>query len=211
MVDDDFDSLKNEMIFEAVKKAVKRDPTNWAQGMEGLGFMWVDDDNGQEELEERSAKPENARQKVLVGYFEGDIERSESILKAFMDEKNSEKPNYALIRRYFKHGNNRLKELLLFGLESSPTDVGLLNDIGFFHSHHNMLGTVISVFSRACKEEADLDKFGEIALLFHSETDPDGYDALHELGTWFDSRSPKKKVIDEIKRSLESASEQIEF
>ncbi|MBF0421210.1 MAG: hypothetical protein HQL78_13745 [Magnetococcales bacterium] len=207
----DLDGLRNEMMFEAVKSTVKSDPNSWACNLESLGFSWVDDDDGRESIEEYAAKPENAGQKLLVDYFEGNVEFSVPVLRAFLDEKNAAKPNYPLIRKYFRCGNKRLKELLFHALESFPADIDLLNDVCFFHSNCNVLKSLITVFIRACEEETDPDKFRKIALLFHFETSAYSYAALHELGLRFDRSSLKGKIISEINSYLQSIPEDIEF
>ena len=207
---DDFDSLHDEMVFDAVKEALGKDVQDLSR-LESLGFVWVDDDNGQEELEEKLAKPENERQRLLLNYLEGDVGISESILGAYLEEMAVSEPNFPLFRRYFKRGNPNLKDLLMFGLESLPTNLELLRWIGFFHSNNRILGAVISIFKNACEKETDLGKFEEIALLFHSETEADGYDALHDLGVQFGPISPKGIVVDKIKRNLESTPYDVKF
>jgi hypothetical protein len=147
MKDDDFDRLRREAKFDAASKAIKKDPDNWSNSLEELGFAWVDDGYGdEEEAEEKSAKTENNRQVLLTDYFNGFMELSEDILNAFIAERDSDEPNYPLIRKYFKQGNDRLKELLLAGLKRQPTDITFLGDLCFFHSHKNILSTLMGAF-----------------------------------------------------------------
>ena len=47
-------------------------------------------------------------------------------------------------------------------------------------------------------KEKDLGKFEELTLSFYYGTDPDGYDALHELSERFDPYSDKGVVITRI-------------
>ena len=69
MVDDDYEKIMRELRIEQVSKAIKENPKNWSRKLEELGFQWFDDENNQEQEEERSAKPENPDQELLVGYF----------------------------------------------------------------------------------------------------------------------------------------------
>ena len=95
MIDDDYEKLKREIVFEKVTKAIKEDPKNWIKQVEDLGFEYFDDGYGdEEELEERLAKPENPNQELLVDYFEGDTELSDQMLDAFLTEKDSEQFYY---------------------------------------------------------------------------------------------------------------------
>ena len=125
MSDDDFERLRRELVFEQVSKAIKENPKNWASKFVELGFQWVDDESG-EEVEENIAKPENLNQELLVAYFKGAAKLSEQVLDTYLAEKESATPNYPLIRKYFKRGNEHLRRLLIFGLERRPTDIGLL-------------------------------------------------------------------------------------
>ena len=75
MINDDYERIKREIVFEKVAKAIKEDPKNWIKQVEDLGFEWFDDGYGdEEELEEKLAGPENPNQEFLVAYFKGDIE-----------------------------------------------------------------------------------------------------------------------------------------
>ena len=65
MIDDDYEKIRREIVFEKVAKAIKEDPKNWGKQIEdlNLGFTWVDDGYGdEEELEEELAQPENYNQ-----------------------------------------------------------------------------------------------------------------------------------------------------
>ena len=139
MIDDDFEKIKREIVFEKVAKALKEDPKNWIKQLEDIGFEYFDDGYGdEEELEEKLAKPENPNQELLVDYFEGDIEFPDQMLDAFLTEKDSDAPNYPLCRKYFKRGNDNLKRLIISGLKRSPADIGLLSDLTFFHEFKNI-------------------------------------------------------------------------
>ena len=87
MIDDDYEKIKREIVFEKVAKAIKEDPKNWIKQVEDLGFEYFDDGYGdEEELEEKLAKPENPNQELLVDYFEGDMELSDQMLDAFLTD-----------------------------------------------------------------------------------------------------------------------------
>jgi hypothetical protein len=160
----------------------------------------------------RTEPTQNNHQVLLTDYFNGFMELSEDILDAFIVERDSDEPNYPLIRKYFKQGNDRLKELLLAGLSRKPTDITFLGDLCFFHSHKNILSTLLPVFKLACVEEQDSNHFGDIAKLFYFETEPDGYDALYELLTMFDQQSDKGNILKEISKEVNSKQDDdIEF
>jgi len=192
-------NLKDELLFDQVSDAIKKNPKNYRSKLEELGFTWVDDGYGdEEEIEERYAVPTNPNQEFLVAYFEGHIKLTEQVLNTYLTEKYSGAPNYPLIRRYYKQGNPYLKDLLLFGLKKDPTNLGLIDDLSFFHQHKNILKELIQVYLLACMEEKDLGKFEELTLSFYYGTDPDGYDALHELSQRFGPYSEKGTVITRI-------------
>ena len=100
----DYQRLKNEMIHDKVDEIFRKHPGNYISAMEEIGFKYNDDDD-RDEIEEKNAQPENQNQRDLVDYFEGHLELSESILTAFLKEKDAEEPNLALIRKYFKQAN----------------------------------------------------------------------------------------------------------
>ncbi|MBT8368557.1 MAG: hypothetical protein KJP23_28015 [Deltaproteobacteria bacterium] len=95
MIDDDYEKIKREIVFEKAAKAIKEDPKNWIKQLEDIGFEYFDDGDGdEEELEEKLAKPENPNQELLVDYFDGKIELSAQMLDAFLTEKDSEQFYY---------------------------------------------------------------------------------------------------------------------
>jgi hypothetical protein len=67
--DDDFEKVRHEVAFEQVSKAIKENPKNWAKKLEELGFQWVDDESGEEEVEEDIAKSQNLNQERLLDAF----------------------------------------------------------------------------------------------------------------------------------------------
>ena len=211
MVDDDYEKLKRELRFEQVSKAIKEDPKNWTKKLEEMGFQWFDDEYDQEEAEEESAIPENRNQELLVGYFEGSVKFSDQMLDSFLAEKESPNPNYPLFRKYFKKGNENLKRLLIFGLEKNPTDIGLLNDLGFFHEFKNILGELIQFYLSACEKENDLRNYEDLVRNFYYDTEPDGFDPLYKLKQKYGPDSDKGKIIRKLKQEQESQPECIRF
>ena len=210
--DDDFEKLRRELVFEQVSKAMNEDPKSWATKLEELGFEWVDDKYGEEEeVEESLAKPVNPNQDLLVAYFEGAAKLSDQVLDAYLAEKASVAPNYALIRKYFKKGNEDLRKLLMFGLGKKPTDVGLLNDLGFFHEFRNILGDLIRLYLKACEKEQDMSSFEELAVNFYYDTEPDGFDALYELEQQITPGTDKAKIIEKIRKGQETGPESVKF
>jgi hypothetical protein len=210
-MDDDFESIERKIKFEAVRKTIKDDPGGWRHGLEELGFTWVDDDNGIEEQEELDAKPVGKRQQLLVDCFEGRAVLSGEITQCFLDEKNSENPNYPLIRRYFKKGNKQLQTLLEVLTDVRPTDIELLHDLCFFHHHRQILSVLIRRFIKACELEEDLDRFEQLVFMFYTETESDGYKALRELGVMFDSQSAKGQIVREMHKASKRGQEDIAF
>ena len=101
----DYKKLKNEIIRDKVSEIFRKYPKDYIARMEEIGFKYFEDDNDYEEIEERNAKPENQRQIDLVAYFEEKTKLSKKIFESYSEEKAAEKPNYPLIRRYFKKTN----------------------------------------------------------------------------------------------------------
>ncbi len=191
-----YQKLKNEMIIEKVNEIFRTQPDNYISALEEIGFKYYDDEDDFEAIEEANAKPENQNQKDLIAYFKGEKELSEKILQTFLEERNAENPNLPLIRKYFKKANQNLKSLILFGLDNNPDSVDLLSDLGYFHEFHNILGILITRYTRACVEQENIEKFTELAQDFYYATKPDGYEALYVLRDLFEPGSDKKKVVD---------------
>jgi hypothetical protein len=211
LADDDFEKARREVVFEQVSKVIRENPKNWAKKLEELGFQWVDDEYDEDEVEENSAKPENLNQELLVAHFEGAVKFSEQVLEAYLAERASPTPNYPLIRKYFRMGNNHLKELLIFGLESRPTDICLLNDLGFFHEFSSILADLIRYYLKACKEEHDMGNFEELVMSFYDDTVPDGFDALYELEQHMAPGSDKAKIVQRIRQEKALEPECVKF
>jgi hypothetical protein len=44
MIDDNYEKIKREIVFEKAAKAIKEDPKNWIKQLEDIGFEYFDDD-----------------------------------------------------------------------------------------------------------------------------------------------------------------------
>jgi hypothetical protein len=97
----DLHKLKNEIVIDKVNEVFKNNPGNYKEELEKIGFQWFDDEYPDEIEEENNAVPENRNQELLVAYFSGDVELSDSVIEAFLAEKYSDEPDFALIRKYF--------------------------------------------------------------------------------------------------------------
>lgn len=190
----DYQKIKNEMVFEKVDFFLKNQPGNFREALEEIGFEYYEEEDF-EEKEENNAIPQNSNQKYLVSYFDGKKELSEKTLQIFDAERDAQHPNYPLIRKYFKKANKNLKALLLYGLDQRPTHVQLLCDLAYYHEFENLLNELILRFSIACSNENNLLNFSEIAQEFYYATIPDGYDALYFLKELFPSHTEKGKNI----------------
>ena len=209
----DYRRLKNAMVRDKVAEIFRARPGNYLAAMEEIGFKYYDDDD-RDEIEEKNAQPENQNQKDLVDYFEGRNECTESILTAFLEEKDAGEPNLPLIRKYFKQANRNLKTLLWYGLDHYPARIDLLSDLAYFHEFENTLSTLIDYYTRACVNETNLETFSELAQDFYYATIPDGYEALYALRDLFGSDTDKRKIIDFLIQEKDKeggASSPIEF
>lgn len=209
----DFKKLKDEIIVDQVNEIFRTRPKNYASALEKIGFEYHEEDD-YEEIEGRNAKPENQNQRELVAYLEGKQDPSEAILEIFFAEKDSERPNLPLIRRYFKEASQKLKALILFGLDHYPARIDLLSDLAYFHEFGNVLSLVITHYTRACLNETNLQVFTELAEDFCYATSPDGYEALIALRGLFEPHTEKRKIIDFLlseEAEAEKSAEVIEF
>jgi len=213
---DDYEKIKNEIIRDKVNDIFRNHPKDYIAKMEELGFKYYEDDNeDEEEIEERNAKPENQLQRDLVAYFENKTKLTKKIFESYSKEKAAENPNYPLIRKYYKEANQNLKSLLLYGLDNFPGRIDLLFDLSFFHGFENILSVLITYYTQACVDQDNLDTFSELARDFYYSTNPDGYDAYFALRDLFEPETDKRKVIDFLIAEEEDAanevSKQIEF
>lgn len=207
MDDDAFEDRRRREVFEKVSGAIKKDPKNWVANLGEIGFQWFDDEEDEEEIEESAATIGNDNQRLLVACFEGETALSDHVLDAYLKEKDSESPNYPLVRKYFKRGNENLKRLLMLGLDRHPTDIGLLGDLAYFHEFGSILGELIQAYLRACEGESEPDRFAELVTCFYLHTEPDAYDAMHELEQIYGPDSAKWRIIQEVRKELESGPE----
>jgi len=205
---DEIIKIKNELVTERINEIFRTKPEYYRTELAMLGFEWLDDDYPDEVEEENNAAPENKDQELLVAYFNGEVELSDELMEVFMKEKLSNRPNYALLRRYFRQGNGNLKTLIYHGLEIDPTDDGFLNDLSLIHEFHPMLGELIERYTEACKIQEDLDSFSELAQDFFYNTTLDGYEAYHALKEIYGSDTPKGQVIDSLVYMEEALSRQ---
>jgi len=195
---DEIIKIKNELVTERINEIFRKRPEHYRTELAMLGFEWLDDDCPDEVEEENNAAPENKDQELLVAYFNGEVELSDELVEVFLKEKLSNRPNYALLRRYFRQGNGNLKTLIYHGLEIDPTDDGFLNDLSLIHEFHPMLGELIERYTEACRIQEDLDSFSELAQDFFYNTTLDGYEAYYALKEIYGSDTPKGKVIDSL-------------
>ena len=208
---DEFYKLKNEIVIVKVNKVFKDNPENFKEELAKIGFQWFDDDYPDEIEEENNAVPENENQEFLVDYFNGDVQLSDRVVEVFFAEKYSEEPNFALLRRYFRQGNEHLKSLIYRGLKINPTDIGFLNDLSFFHEFHPMLAELIGRYLDACRLQENLETFSELAQDFYYNTEPDGYEAYHALKEIYGSDTQKGMIIDQLIQAEEEPEEEITF
>ncbi len=190
--------IKDELATERINEIFRTKPEYIRMELATLGFGWLDDEYPDEVEEENNAAPENEDQKLLVAYFNGEIDLSDELVEVFLKEKQSDRPNYTLFRRYFRQGNVNLKALICHGLEMDPTNEGFLNDLSLIHEFHPMLGELIERYIEACRIQEDLDSFSELAQDFFYNTTLDGYEAYHALKEIYGSDTPKGKVIDSL-------------
>ncbi len=207
---DDYAKLKNEIIRDRVNEIFRNHPKDHIAKMEELGFEYFEDDyDDEEEIEERNARPENQRQRDLVAYFENKKKLSKKIFESYSEEKAAENPNYPLIRKYYKKANKNLKILLLYGLDNYPGRIDLLSDLSFFHEFENILSLLITYYTQACVDQADLDTFSELAKDFYYSTNLDGYEAYYALRELFEADTDKRKIIDFLIAEEEEAERKI--
>ena len=192
---DDFQKLKNEMIIDQVNEIFRTQPDNCKAALEEIGFEYFEDVD-LEELEEKKAKPTNRLQRELVEYFEGLRDFSEKIFLNYLKVKDSPRPNYPLIRKYYKQANQNLKFLILYGLDYYPRRIDLLSDLTFFHEFERVLGPLITYYTRACLKQENLLTFTELAEDFFWATNPNGYEALLALRELFEPHTEKRTIIE---------------
>ena len=117
----------------------------------------------------------------MVAYLEGEGELSEGILDTLITERFKKSPNLPLIRKYFKSANQRLKALIIWGLDRYPASLELLSDLTYLHEFENVLRLLIHYYTNACVNQTNLKTFTELAQDSYYATAPDDYDALYAL------------------------------
>ncbi|MGB9498689.1 MAG: hypothetical protein ACKVE4_02860 [Dissulfuribacterales bacterium] len=153
-------------------------------------------------------------QQDVADFFEGDQDCSEVILETFLRVKDAKKPNFPLVRKYFKAANQNLKSLIIYGLDHYPARIDLLSDLAYFHKFNNILSTLIDYFICCCKNEMNLETFTDMASEFYFATVSDGYDALYALRELFELCTDKRAIIDRLIQEYgepENPSSPIEF
>jgi len=194
---DEFGKVKSEMLFEKVSEIIRNHPGDYIAKLKEIGFEYHEEEDD-EELEERTAVPENRLQRDLVAFFQGEMELSDSTVETFLAVRYADCPNLPLIRKYFRMANKRLKSLLLYGLDRYPARMDLLSDLAYYHEFENILGILITHYTRACLNEMNLETFTELARDFYYATHPDGYEALYALRDLFEPHTEKRKIIDSL-------------
>lgn len=196
------------MIRDKVTEVFRTQPKNWREALEEMGFQYYEEEDT-EAIEERKARPKTKAQQELVAYFEGEGEPSEKLLDTLISERFKKRPNYALIRRYFKSANQRLKALIIWGLDRYPGSLPLLWDLTDFHEYENILGFLIHYYTEACVHQTNLKTFTELAQDFYYATAPDDYNALYALRDLFEPFSEKRTIIDFLISEEEKGVEEI--
>ena len=205
-----YKDIKNQLLMDKVSDAIKKDPKNWKNNVEEIGFAWTDD--SQDEIEEeKNAYPQNVNQEYLVAYFEEQVKFDSMLIEIYIKEIESETPNYPLFRKYFKTGNTRLVHLLISGLSGLPTNQVLLSGLGYFHENKNILSKIIDAYIGACKKEDNIIRFRELCLDFVNDTNANGYDAIAELKPIFQDNEEKLEIFESITKMIHDQDEVIEF
>ena len=207
---EEYEDIKNELLMDKVSNAINEDPRNWRKNMEDIGFTWIDDSQEEKE-EEKNAIPKNVNQEYLIGYFEEQIAFNDKLIEVFINEVESENPNYPLFRKYFKAGNTGLLHILISGLSSFPTNQVLLSGLSYFHGNRNVLTHIISAYTAAFNKEDSAEIFKELCIDFINDTNSDGYDALATLKSMFQNNSKKLQIIEEINQIAHDHDEVIKF
>jgi len=192
---------KDKRLMDEVDEIFLEHPDDYHERLEDLGFEFVDDivasmEDGLELLEEELAQPENQRQRRLVAFFEGDGQVTEDIFMLFSREKASDNPNYPLFRKYFRRGNQRLKELILYGLERYPGRIDLLDDLAFFNQFHPVYPLLVKYYKRACLFQSDMETFSDLVSDFFHITSRHQHMEYYALMELFHEGSTQKKIME---------------
>jgi hypothetical protein len=198
--EDESDRQKFEKQAEAVSRLFRHKPYNLIKEMEKLGFTYVVDENedAEEIAEERATRSTTANQAALVSFLEGAGAPDEHWLALWRDETRKDDALFPLWRRYFRSGSAQLKNLILFGLDRTPTDRALLDDLAFLHSFLPMPKELLARATLACDQENDPQRFKELAIAFDDNASSFGYDALIALRERCAGDPAKAAIIDEL-------------
>lgn len=205
---DDFMLLADDSAdqFERVAEIMKKHPRDYRERLEAIGFAWQDEEYDlfyeEEANEERVAVPETENQRWLVHYLETGGPVTQEVLEIYLNERYTQTPNLPLIRKYFKRANPNLKAILLKGLAANPTDLDLLDDLSYFSEFDSMLGELIHLYTDACRRETDMERFSLLAQDFHVNTYDQGFDALYELTTIFQSGT-KGAMVQHLSEAID--------
>lgn len=184
---------------KAVSDLMRENRPDFRERMEDLGYEWVDDGTDEvERQEEEGACPQSDGEKRLVDYFESEMEPDDPILQLLFDEYQRDDTNFPLFRKYFKKGNLRLKNLILYGLRKKPNDHSLLMALSYFNEFHPDVQELCDCFIKACVAENELKAFEEIARSFWTHTESFHYEALPELCGLFAEESAKGKIVRQL-------------
>ncbi len=192
--------------FARVNEILRAHPLDFRERLEEIGVVWQDDEYDllyeEERREERMAVAETENQRRLVHFLDSGGIVDQVILGAYLFERNSETPNLPLIRKYFKQANPNLKAILMAGLTFNPTDLDLLDDLAYFSEFDSMLGELIDFYTDACQRETDMERFSLLVQDFHMNTYEQGFDALYELTSIFQS-GDKGAVIQHLAETID--------
>lgn len=197
--------IKNRELFEKTRAVLKNRSSNLHSELISLGYEYCYEENEDADvIEERNSKPKNENQNKLVVYFTSRNEPNEDILNKFLIEKGRENPNYPLFRKYFRQGNLKLKELLLFALERDPTNLDLLLDLSFFNEFSQILDIVIKCYTKACRLETNKERFIELVKMFYFDTSLYGYDSFMALNQLYNKDDIRKEWLNSLKKATEN-------
>ncbi len=203
---EELSALHREMGRSA-KKVIRQYPQEWADGLERLGFIWVEDELP-ESLGSQPMIPENGNQEYLMAYFEGHFGLDERVVNTYCEEVHTDRVNVSFIAKYFKLAHPKLKQLILLGLAQSPTDRDFLLDLALFHEYQQILGELIEYYQTACLQEQDLRKFEWLARDFEMMTEPDGFQALDALYDLLGKQPAKQHIIESLMSELQEGEQE---
>ncbi len=193
---DDYRGMDERALLDLLHQARQENIEEYLLALEILGFEWrpdsdpdsdfdagpdAEDDLEAEVREEACVQARTLYQEYLVAYFDGHVALTAQVVEAFISETRAASPNYALFRRYLRQGNPNFRRLLLFGLDTNPVDLSLLQHLACFHAFQPMLDEVIERYGRACMRMTDQHLFTELVQDFYGNTAANGFDAFAYL------------------------------